>query len=77
MRTRSSQRRKRAKQIKPGNRVFFGSACGEPQALMQAMTEAGAGLSDTEVVQVLTLGLAPYAARKVCRKFQSERLLYR
>ncbi len=57
--------------IKPGNRVFFGSACGEPQALMRAMTEAGGGLSDTEVVQVLTLGLAPYAAPKYAANFRA------
>jgi len=59
------------RRIKPGNRVFFGSACGEPQALMQAMTEAGGGLSDTEVVQVLTLGLAPYAASKYAANFRA------
>ncbi len=60
-----------AKKIRPGNRVFFGSACGEPQALMRAMTETGPGLSDTEVVQVLTLGLAPYAARKYAGNFRA------
>ena len=59
------------KRIKPGNRVFFGSACGEPQVLMRAMTEAGGGLSDTEVVQVLTLGLAPYAATKYAANFRA------
>src|SRR3972149_1194956 len=47
------------KEIRRGNRVFIGSACGEPQALVRAMVEAGTGLADTEVVQILTLGVAP------------------
>ena len=60
-----------AKRIKPGDRVFFGSACGEPQALMRAMVEASGGLSDTEVVQVLTLGVAPYADPKHAGNFRA------
>ena len=59
------------KRIRPGDRVFFGSACGEPQALMRAMTEAGGMLSDTEIVQVLTLGLAPYAQPKYASSFRA------
>ena len=51
-----------AKKIKPGNRVFIGSACGEPQALVRAMVQSGEKLADTELVQVLTLGVAHYRA---------------
>jgi len=29
------------KHIKPGNRVFIGSACGEPQELVRALVETG------------------------------------
>ena len=50
-----------AKQIHAGNRVFIGSASGEPQALVRAMVSAGEKLADTELVQMLTLGVAPYA----------------
>ncbi len=57
--------------IKRGNRVFIGSACGEPQALVHAMVEAGAGMHDTEVVQILTLGVAPYTDPKYSANFRA------
>lgn len=57
--------------IKPGDRVFLGSACGEPQALVRAMVESGGGLSDTELAQVLTLGVAPYADPKYATSFRA------
>ncbi len=60
-----------AKKIKPGNRVFIGSACGEPQALVQAMVRAGEKLADTELVQVLTLGVAHYADRRHAPSFRA------
>jgi 4-hydroxybutyrate CoA-transferase len=56
--------------IRPGNRVFIGSACGEPQELVRAMTEFGDRLDDTEVIHVLTLGVAPYAQPKYAQKFR-------
>ena len=57
--------------LRPGNRVFIGSACGEPQHLVRAMTEVGGRLEDTEVVQVLTLGVAPYAERQYAAAFRA------
>ena len=57
--------------IKPGNRVFLGSACGEPQALVRALCEVGSGLADTELVQVLTLGVAPYTDPKYAANFRA------
>jgi acyl-CoA hydrolase/GNAT superfamily N-acetyltransferase len=59
-----------AKQIHPGDRVFIGSASGEPQALVRAMVQAGEKLADTEIVQVLTLGVAPYADPKYAPVFR-------
>ena len=58
------------KAIRPGNRVFIGSACGEPQELVRAMTEFGDRLDDTEVIHVLTLGVAPYAQPKYAPNFR-------
>jgi hypothetical protein len=52
------------KAIRPGNRVFIGSACGEPQELVRGMTALGDRLEDTEVIHVLTLGVTPYAEPK-------------
>ena len=57
--------------IKAGDRVFVGSACGEPQALVKALVEVGGGLSDTELVQVLTLGVAPYADPRYATSFRA------
>ena len=56
--------------IRPGDRVFIGSACGEPQELVRAMAEYGDHLSDTEVIHVLTLGVAPYAQAKFAQNFR-------
>lgn len=57
--------------IRRGNRVFIGSACGEPQHLVKAMADAGAHFSDTEVVQILTLGVAPYTDPKYSASFRA------
>jgi acyl-CoA hydrolase/RimJ/RimL family protein N-acetyltransferase len=59
------------KQLKPGWRVFIGSACGEPQALVRALVESGGGLADTELVQVLTLGVAPYTDPRYAETFRA------
>lgn len=57
--------------IKPGSRVYIGSACGEPQALVRAMVDASHNLADTELMQVLTLGVAPYTDPKFASIFRA------
>jgi len=57
--------------IKRGDRVFIGSACGEPQALVKALTNAGENLADTELVSVLTLGVAAYAEPRFADRFRA------
>jgi acyl-CoA hydrolase/GNAT superfamily N-acetyltransferase len=57
--------------IKPGDRVFIGSACGEPQELVRALVKGRDHLSDTELVQVLTLGVAPYADPRYATNFRA------
>lgn len=59
------------KRIHPGDRVFLGSACGEPQELVRALVKFGDNLSDTELVQVLTLGVAPYADPRYATNFRA------
>ncbi len=59
------------RRIRRGDRVFVGSACGEPQALIRAMVEGASGLADTEVVHVLTLGVAPYTDPKYAQHFRA------
>ncbi len=58
------------KRIHHGARVFIGSACGEPQALVRALV-AGADLADAEIVHVLTLGVAAYTDPKYAAKFRA------
>ena len=59
------------RKIKAGDRVFIGSACGEPQELVRAMAAAGDSFTDTELVHVLTLGVAPYAQGKFAHAFRA------
>ncbi|MFZ5774937.1 MAG: GNAT family N-acetyltransferase [Thermodesulfobacteriota bacterium] len=47
--------------IKPGQRVFIGTACAEPVMLVEALTARCGELADVEIVQLLTKGDAPYA----------------
>ena len=47
--------------IRPGQRVFIGTGCAQPQELVQALTARGRELADTEIVHLLTMGDAPYA----------------
>jgi acyl-CoA hydrolase/GNAT superfamily N-acetyltransferase len=61
---------KAVRKIRPGDRVFIGSACGEPQHLVKAMAEAGDNFADTELVHVLTLGVAPYAQPRYAHNFR-------
>jgi acyl-CoA hydrolase/GNAT superfamily N-acetyltransferase len=54
--------------IHPGNRIFIGTGCGEPQylvgALIKFVQEHPKGFYDAELLQVWTLGVAPYADEK-------------
>ena len=60
--------------IRRGDRIFVGSGCGEPQYLVDAMIRyAGThpkALFDAEVLQVWTLGVAPYADEKFKSHFR-------
>ncbi len=56
--------------INPGQRVFIGTGCAEPQELVHALTARKEGLADTEIVHLLTLGEAPYAAKELAESFR-------
>jgi acyl-CoA hydrolase len=60
--------------IKRGNRIFIGTACGEPQHLVGAMIDYvnshPKAFFDAEIMQVWTLGLAPYAQQKFKTNFR-------
>jgi acyl-CoA hydrolase/GNAT superfamily N-acetyltransferase len=55
--------------VRPGNRVFIGTGCGEPVELVQALTDRAGELADVEIVQLLTKGEAPYATKKLADSF--------
>jgi acyl-CoA hydrolase/GNAT superfamily N-acetyltransferase len=55
--------------VRPGQRVFVGSGAGEPQTLVEALSERG-DLSDTEIVHILTLGVATYAEPRLGNRFR-------
>ncbi len=57
--------------IRPGQRVYVGSACGEPQELVRALAAHGENLADTEIVHILTFGVAPYAQAKFAQNFRA------
>ena len=62
------------KSIRRGDHLFVATGCGEPQYLMSALAEYvdanPKAFFDAEVLQVWTLGVAPYAERKFLRNFR-------
>ena len=55
--------------VRHGQRVFIGSGAGEPQVLVEALS-ARSDLADTEVVHILTLGVATYAEARFGSQFR-------
>ena len=59
-----------AGRIKSGQRVFIGTGCGEPEEIVQALTDRGKQLSDVDIVHLLTFGQARYASAELARYFR-------
>ncbi len=60
--------------IKRGQRVFIGSGAAEPQLLVRALAERSGELNDTQIVHILTLGIAPYTSPKLSDGFRHNAL---
>ena len=58
------------KKIRPGQRIFVGTGCAEPQELVAALTQRARELPDTEIIHLLTFGDAPYAHRELAQYFR-------
>ena len=58
------------KLIKPGNSIFIGTGCGQPQHLVSALVEHSGKIWDAHIVHLLTAGAAPYADEKFREKFK-------
>lgn len=60
--------------IQAGNRIFIGTACGEPQYLVRALiafVESNPkAFVETEILHIWTLGVAPYTSEKFQRNFR-------
>ncbi len=57
-------------QIKTGDHIFIGSACGEPQYLTEGLVEKADHLADNEILHVHTLGVAPYTNPRYSNRFR-------
>jgi acyl-CoA hydrolase/GNAT superfamily N-acetyltransferase len=57
------------KHVQPGQRVFVGTGCAQPQGLVDALVARHGELADTEIVHLLTLGDAPYAEKELASHF--------
>ena len=62
--------RKAVQCVRPGQRVFIGTGCAQPQALVDALVARAQDLADMEIVHLLTLGEAPYAHRELTKQFR-------
>lgn len=59
--------------IRSGDVIFIGSGAAEPQSLVEALARR-TDVEDTEVVHLLTLGIAPYAEPKLDQRFRHNAL---
>jgi len=50
---------KALRHIQPGQRVFIGSSCGEPQHLVKALSKASVRFTDLEIVRLLCIESGP------------------
>ena len=58
------------KLIKSGDSIFIGTGCGQPQHLVNALVEHSAHIYDAHIINLLTMGAAPYADEKFREKFK-------
>ncbi|MDW7711340.1 MAG: GNAT family N-acetyltransferase [Deferrisomatales bacterium] len=56
--------------IQRGGKIFVGSACAEPQYLVEGLAQRAANLADSEILSILTLGIAPYTDEKLAKIFR-------
>jgi len=62
-------RERALEKIQRGSRIFIGSACGEPQHLVEGLAKSRTA-TDSEIVHILTLGAAPYTEERFSSRFR-------
>ncbi len=58
------------KAIKSGDTIFIGTGCAQPQHLVRALVEHAGHIYEAHIIQLLTMGEAPYADEKFRDKFK-------
>ncbi|MBL7185945.1 MAG: GNAT family N-acetyltransferase [Phycisphaerae bacterium] len=58
------------KLIQPGNTIFIGTGCGQPQHLIDALIEYSDHIHDAHILRLLTMGAAPDVDKKLREKFK-------
>ena len=56
--------------IRPGQRVFIGTGCAQPQALVQALTDRAEEFEDTEIIHLLTEDTPSYDHKELAKYFR-------
>ena len=59
------------KLIKSGNSIFIGTGCAQPQHLVNELVAHSSGINDAHIIQLLTMGSAPYLDEKFREKFKT------
>ena len=57
------------KAIKPGDNIFIGTACGQPQHLVSALGDQSTHIYDAHIIHLLDMGAAPYATAEFRERF--------
>jgi 4-hydroxybutyrate CoA-transferase len=57
-------------QVQSGMRVYIQPGCAEPETLVEALMRRGPFVKDVEVVHMMTMGCAPYAAPEMAGHFR-------
>ena len=58
------------KEIRPGNSIFIGTGCAQPQHLVNALVRHSNHVYDAHIVHLLTMGEAPYAEEQFRERFK-------
>jgi acyl-CoA hydrolase/RimJ/RimL family protein N-acetyltransferase len=62
--------REAVSQIRPGQRVFIGTGCGQPQALVRALLDHADEIEDVEIILLVALGEPACLHRELARRFR-------
>ncbi len=58
------------KLIRPGNSIFIGTGCAQPQHLVNALVAHSGHIYDAHIIHLLTMGSAPYADEQFRERFK-------